>query len=230
MHTFHKMIVGAVALAACVPSAALAQGASDSGPGVPRGQIEAAQYTVEITGSNAVARHERTRQWLTSDRSHTVTRTIPTGKLRFEGATSPFAEFRFDAARNTLFIGRGFKTPPYLSQAQQARLFAQSVASGCDRLTGETTFEGHKADVYALVPATSGPCRGDADVGQTIVDRATGTILQRSMGEADGSFMEVDTLESLRMLPPNRATKKLLAMRHHPGAHVERETNSKVSS
>ena len=32
------------------------------------------------------------------------------------------------------------------------------------------------------------------------------------MGEADGSFMEVDTLESLRMLPRNHTTKKLLAM------------------
>jgi len=230
MDTFHKLFVSAVALAACVPSTALAQGASASGPGVPRGQVEATQYTVEVTGSNAVARHERTRQWLTSDRSHTVTRTIPTGRLRFEGATSPFAELRFDAGRDTLFIGKGFKTPPYLSQARQARLFAQSVAGGCDRLTGETTFESHRADVYALVPATSGPCRGDADVGQTIVDKATGTILQRSMGEADGSFMEVDTLESLRMLPLNRTTKKLLAMRHHPGAHVEREAGSRASS
>jgi hypothetical protein len=230
MHAFHKLFVGAVALAAFVPSAALAQGASDSGPGVPRGQIEAAQYTVEITGSNAVARRERTRQWLTADRSHTVTRTIPTGRLRFEGATSPFAEFRFDAASNTLFVGKGFKTPPYLSQAQQARLFAQSVASGCDRLTGETTFEGHNADVYALVPATSGPCRGDANVGQTIVDNATGTILQRTMGEADGSFMEVDTLETLRMLPRNHTTKKLLAMRHHRGASAHRKTNSGASS
>jgi hypothetical protein len=230
MHAFHKMLVGAVALAAFVPSAALAQGASNSGPGVPRGQIEAAQYTVEITGSNAVARHERTRQWLTADRSHTVTRAIPTGKLRFEGATSPFVEFRFDAASDTLFVGKGFKTPPYLSQAQQAHLFARSVAGGCNRLTGETTFEGHNADVYTLVPATSGPCRGDADVGQTIVDKASGTILQRTMGEADGSFMEVDTLESLQMLPLNHTTKKLLAMRHHPGAHVDRHTNSKASS
>ena len=222
MHAFPRMLAGAVALAAFVPSTALAQGTSNSGPGVPRGQIEAAQYTVQITGSNAVARHERTRQWLTADRSHTLTRTIPTSKLRFEGATSPFVEFRFDAASNTLSIGKGFKTPPYLSQAQQARLFAQSVASGCDRLTGETTFEGHKADVYTLVPATSGPCRGDADVGQTIVDKATGTILQRTMGEADGSFTEVDTLESLRMLPLNHTTKKLLAMRHLAGLGAPR--------
>jgi hypothetical protein len=223
MHTFPKILAGAVALAALVPSVALAQDAPSSGAGVPAGQIEAAQYTVEITGSNAVARHERTRQWLTGHRSHTITRTIPSGKLRFEGATSPSAEFRFDAARNKLYIGKGFKTPPYLSQAQQARLFAQSVAKGCDKLTGETTFNGHSADVYALVPATSGPCRGDGDVGQTIVDKATGTILQRSVGQADGSFKQVETLESLKTLPLNRTTKKLLAMRHHPGAKVVRE-------
>jgi hypothetical protein len=230
MHAFHKLFVGAVSLAAFVPSAALAQGAADSRPGVPRGQIEAAQYTVEISGSNAVARHERTRQWLTADRSHTVRRTIPTGRLRFEGATSPFAELRFDAANNTLFIGKGFTTPPYLSQIQQARLFAQSAARGCDRLTGETTFEGHDADVYTLVPTTSGPCRGEADVGQTIVDKVTGTILQRTMGEADGSFMEVDTLESLRMLPLNHTTKNLLAMKHHRGASVDAKANSSASS
>jgi hypothetical protein len=229
MHAVHKMLVGAVALAALAPSVALAQGAPSPGPGVPRGQIEATQYTVQITGSNAVARHERTRQWLTSHGSHTITRTIPTGKLRFEGATSPFAEFRFDAESNKLFIGKGFKTPPYLSQAQQARLFAQSVADGCDKLTGETTFQGHRADVYTLVPATSGPCRGDADVGQTIVDKATGTILQRTVGEADGSFTQVETLESLRILRLNHSTKKLLAMGHHPGADIDRKTHSHTS-
>ena len=230
MHMLHKMLVATVALAAFAPSVALAQDAPSPGPDVPRGQIEATQYTVQVTGSNAIASHERTRQWLTSHASHTVTRTIPTGNLRFEGATSPFAEFRFDAASNKLFIGRGLKTPPYLSQAQQARLFAQSVANGCERLTGETTFDGHRAEVYALVPATSGPCRGDADVGQTIVDKATGTILQRTVGQADGSFTQVETLESLRLLPLNRSTKKLLAMGRHPGADIERKANSHASS
>jgi hypothetical protein len=229
MHAFRKMLVGAVALAALAPTSALAQDGYGSAPGVPRGQIEASQYTVEITGSNAVARHERTRQWLTAHSSHVVTRTIPSGKLRFEGATSPFAELRFDAASNTLTIANGWKTPPYLSQAQEARTFAQSVAEGCYELTGATTFDGHAADVYALVPATSGPCRGDADVGQTIVDKASGTILQRSVGESDGSFKQVETLESLRMLPLNRSTRKLLAMKRHPGARIEHETRSQTS-
>jgi hypothetical protein len=81
MHAFRKMLVGTVAVAALAPSTALAHDSYHSGGGVPRGQIEASQYTVEITGSNAVARHERTRQWLTADRSHTVTRTIPSGEL-----------------------------------------------------------------------------------------------------------------------------------------------------
>jgi hypothetical protein len=229
MHAFRKMLVGAVALAALAPSTALAQDSYGSGPGVPRGQIEASQYTIEVTGSNAVPRHERTRQWLTARRSHTVTRTIPSGKLRFEGATSPFAEFRFDAESNTLTIGNGWKTPPYLSQAQEARNFQQAVAEGCYKRTGDTTFNGHAADVYTLVPATSGPCRGDADVGQTIVDKATGTILQRTAGESDGSFTHVETLESLRMLPLNHTTRKLLAMKRHPGAKIEHETRAKAS-
>jgi hypothetical protein len=224
------MLVVAVALAASVPSVALAGDAPNSGPGVPRRQVEATQYTVEITGSNAVARHERTRQWLTAHMSHTVTRTIATGKLRFEGATSPARELRFDAASNKLFIGKGHRKPPYLSQAQEAGLFAQSVAGGCERLTGQTTFKGHRADVYELVTATSGPCRGDADVGQAIVDKSTGTVLQRTVGEADGSFTQIETLESLRMLPLNRTTKKLLAMGHHRGAKADRETHSRASS
>jgi hypothetical protein len=229
MHAFRKMLVGTVAVAALAPSTALAHDSYHSGGGVPRGQIEASQYTVEITGSNAVARHERTRQWLTADRSHTVTRTIPSGKLRFEGATSPLAEFRFDAESNTLTIGKGSKTPPYLSQAQETRNFQRSVAQGCYKLTGSTTFNGHLADVYALVPATSGPCRGDADVGQTIVDKASGTILQRTAGESDGSFTQVETLESLRMLPLNRSTRKLLAMKRHPGAKIEHEKRAGAS-
>jgi hypothetical protein len=226
MSTIHKLCAAAATLAALAPSVALAQDAPSPGPGVPRGQIEATRYTVKITGSHAVARHERTRQWLTAQGSHTVTRTIPSGKLRFEGATSPYAELRFDAASNKLFRGKGFKTPPYNSQAQESRLFAQSVSKGCDKLTGETTFRGHAADVYALVPATSGPCRGDAEVGQTIVDKATGTILQRTAGEADGSFTQVVTLESIQMLPLNYTTAKLLKMGRHPGAKIDRGTHA----
>jgi hypothetical protein len=220
------MCAAAVTLAALVPSIALADYAPKPSAGVPRGQIEATQYTIEITGSNAVPRHERTRQWLTAHDSHTVTRTIPTGKLRFEGATSPKAEFRFDAESNKLFIGKGSQTPPYESRAQEARLFARSVSKGCYKLTGEMTFRGHAANVYALVPATSGPCRGDANVGQTIADKATGTILQRTIGEADGSFTQVETLESVRTLPLNHITKKLLKMGRHPGAKVDHGTHS----
>ena len=96
------------------------------------------------------------------------------------------------------------------------------MTDGCYSLTGDTTFEGHAANVYKLVPATSGPCRGDAQVGQAIVDKATGTILQRTSGEADGSFTEVDTLESVRMLTLNHKTAKLLKMGRHPGATSKR--------
>jgi hypothetical protein len=223
MHASQKILAGAVALATLIPSAALGQGALDSGPGVPAGKIEASVYTVKVSGSNAVQRHERTHQWLTATGSHTVARKIPSGKLRFEGATSPRAEFRFDAASHELFIGKGLKTPPYQSQAQQARVLAQEVADGCYTLTGDTTFEGHAANVYALVHATSGPCRGEAQVGQAIVDKATGTILQRTDGEADGSFTEVDTLESVRMLALNHKTAKLLKMGRHHGATIKRD-------
>jgi hypothetical protein len=63
--------------------------------------------------------------------------------------------------------GSGDPAPPEGADAHD------SYHSGAGhKLTGDTTF-GHLADAYALVPATSGPCHGDADVGQTIVDKAT---------------------------------------------------------
>lgn len=226
MNTPLKMLISACAVAAAVPAVGLAQDAPSPGAGVPRGQIEASRYTVEITGSNAVARHERTRQWLTADGSHVAVRTIPGGKLRFEGATSPARELRYDAESNTLTVARGSKTPPYLSHAQEARLFSQSLAQGCYTPAGETVFDGHDANVYKRVPATSGPCRGDADVGQAIVDKAAGTILQRTDGAADGAFKQVTTLESLETLRLNHTTKKLLAMHKHPGATIVREKRS----
>lgn len=228
MHHSLKLVAGVCVLAASVPAVGLAQGASKPGPGVPRGQIEATQYSVKVTGSNAVAHHERTRQWLTANSSHVVVRKIPSGKLRLDATTSPARELRFDAASHTLTIGRGSKTPPYLSQAQEARVFAQSVAEGCHKDTGDTKFRGRSADVYTGVPATSGPCFGDVQVSQTIVDKATGTILQRTSGEADGSFTEVVTLESLRMLRLNHTTKKLLAMKPHHITKIVREKRSKT--
>jgi hypothetical protein len=228
MHHSLKLLGGVCVLAAAVPAVGLAQGAPKPGAGVPRGQIEASQYTVEVTGSNAIASHERTRQWLTADSSHVVVRKIPSGKLRFEGATSPAHELRFDAASHTLTIGRGYRRPPYLSRRQEARLFAQSVAEGCYKDSGDTTFKGRSADVYTKVPATSGPCRGEGEVGQVIVDKAHRTVLQRTDGEVDGSFTQVVTLESLRTLRLNHTTKKLLAMKPHPGAKIVREKRSKA--
>lgn len=228
MHHSLKLVAGVCVLAASVPAVGLAQDAPKPGPGVPRGQIEATQYTVKVTGSNAVARHERTRQWLTANSSHVVVRKIPSGRLRFEGTTSPARELRFDAGSHTLTIAKGWKTPPYLSQAQQTRLFAQSVASGCYTDSGDTTFRGRSADVYKQVPATSGPCRSDVQVGQAIVDKATGTILQRTDGQADGSFTQVTTLESVRMLRLNHTTKKLLAMKPHHITKIVREKHSKT--
>jgi hypothetical protein len=66
-------------------------------------------------------------------------------------------------------------------------------------------------------------------VGETIVDKATGTILQRTAGVADGSFTQVVTLESLHTLPLNHATKKLLAMQRPYGARTDRQTDSQRS-
>jgi hypothetical protein len=209
------------ALVALVPaSSALAQGAPAANQGVPAGQIQFTQRTVQVTGSNAVPRHERSTQYLTTHSSHTLTRTIATGKLRFEGFASPRRELRYDGTKNTVTIGKGSRAPLYQSLGQEARGFAHQVAQGCWTAAGDTVFEGRSATLYKLVAATSGPCRGDAQVGQTIVDKATGYLLEREAGEADGSVKEVDVLERFGTLPMNRHNAKLLKFHAHHGAKV----------
>jgi hypothetical protein len=214
-----RLIAATGAIAALVPaSTALAQTAPSRGPGVPAGQIEFAQRTVQVTGSNSVPRFERSSMYLTSHDSHVVVRTIPTGKLRSEGVTTPRRELRYDATTNQITVAKGWATPPYQTVAQEGRIFAQQVAKGCYTAAGDTVFEGRSATLYKLVPATSGPCRGDANVGPAIVDKASGAILEREAGEADGSFKQVDVLERFGTLPLNRQTKKLLVFHRHPGA------------
>ena len=85
------LAVGAAFAALAPASVALTQSAAApaSGAGVPAGRIELTIRSVHVTGSHAVARYERTRQYLTADESHTVTITVPQHKLRFEGFTSP---------------------------------------------------------------------------------------------------------------------------------------------
>ena len=212
-------VVGA--LVALVPaSSALAQGAPSANQGVPAGQIEFTQRTVQMSGSNAVPSHERSTQYLTTHSSHVLTRTIATGKLRFEGATSPRRELRYDGTKNTVTIGKGSRTPPYQSLGQEARVFAQEVAQGCWAASGDTVFEGRSATLYKLVAGASGPCRGDAEVGQAIVDKATGYVLEREAGEADGSVKSVEVLERFGTLPLNRGNAKLLKFHAHHGAKL----------
>jgi hypothetical protein len=214
-----RLIAATGAIVALVPaSTALAQTAPSPGPGVPAGQIEFAQRTVQVTGSNAVPRFERSSMYLTSHDSHVVTRTIATGKVRFEGVTTPRRELRYDATANEITVAKGWATPPYHTVAQEARIFAREVARGCYAAAGDTVFEGRSATLYKLVPATSGPCRGESNVGQAIVDKASGAILERESGAADGSFKQVDVLERFGTLPLNRQTKKLLVFHRHPGA------------
>jgi hypothetical protein len=170
------------------------------------------------------------KQYLTTHSSHVLTRTIPTGKLRFEGATSPRRELRYDGTTNTVTIGKGLRTPPYQSLGQEARVLAQQVAQGCWTAAGDTVFEGRSATLYKLVAATSGPCRGDAQVGQAIVDKATGYVLEREAGQADGSFKQVDVLEHFNTLPLNPRTAQLLKFRSHHGAKVRGTAARKAHS
>jgi hypothetical protein len=214
-----RLLAATGAIAALVPaSTAFAQTALNPGPGVATGQIEFAQRTVQVTGSNAVPRFERSRMYLTAHASHVLARTIETGKLRFEGVTTARRELRYDGTQNEITVADGWATPPYQTVAQEARIFAQQVAKGCYTAAGDTVFEGRSATLYKLVPATSGPCRGEANVGQAIVDKRSGAILERESGLADGSFKQVDVLERFGTLPLNRRTKKLLVFHRHPGA------------
>ena len=82
---------------------------------------------------------------------------------------------------------------------------------------GNLVFEGRGSTRYNLVPATSGPCRGDAQVGSAIVDRRTGAILRREVGEKDGSFKEVDVLSFFEQLPLTAHTKEFLTFGAHDG-------------
>jgi hypothetical protein len=201
---------------ACV---ALAQSAPApaSGSGVPAGRIELTIRSVHVTGSHAVPRYERTRQFLTADESHTITTTVPQHRLRFEGFTSPQHDLRYDAATKRVTSLKGSATPPYQTVAQEAAAFARQVAQGCWAPAGNLVFEGRGSTRYTLVPATSGPCRGDAQVGQAIVDRKTGAVLRREVGRADGSFKEVDVLSQFQTLALTPRTRGLLTFGSHDG-------------
>jgi hypothetical protein len=213
------LAVGAAFAALTPASVALAQSGSApaSGSGVPAGRIELTIRSVHVTGSNAVPRYERTRQYLTADESHTITTTIPQHKLRFEGFTSPRRELRYDAATKRVTSHRGLATPPYQTVAQEAAVFARQVAQGCWKPAGNLVFEGQGSTRYNLVPATSGPCRGDAQVGQAIVARKTGAVLRRELGAADGSFKEVDVLSQYQTLALTPRTRGLLKFGSHDG-------------
>ena len=128
------ILAAGAALAALAPaSAALARSAPApaSGTGVPAGRIELTIRSVHVTGSHAVPRYERTRQYVTADESHTITTTVPQHKLRFEGFTSPRRDLRYDAATNRVTFSKGSATPPYRTVAQEAAAFARQVAQGC---------------------------------------------------------------------------------------------------
>jgi hypothetical protein len=204
------LAVGAAFAALAPASVALAQGASASasGSGVPAGRIELTIRSVHVTGSHAVPRYERTRQFLTAHESHTITTTVPQHRLRFEGFTSPQRDLR---------SLKGSATPPYQTVAQQAAVFARQVAQGCWTPAGNLVFEGQGSIRYNLVPATSGPCRGDAQVGQAIVARKTGAVLRREVGLADGSFKEVDVLSQFQTLALTPRTRELLKFGSHDG-------------
>jgi hypothetical protein len=222
-HRSITILAAGATLAALAPgSAALAQSApaAASDTGVPAGRIELTIRSVHVTGSRAVPRYERTRQYLTADESHTVTTTVPQHKLRFEGFTSPQRDLRFDAATNRVTFLKGSATPPYQTVAQEAAVFARQVSEGCWTPAGNLVFEGRGSTRYTLVAATSGPCRGDAEVGEAIVDRRTGAVLKREVGRADGSFKEVDALTQFQTLPLTPRTRKLLKFGPHHGAKV----------
>jgi hypothetical protein len=219
-HRSITMLAVGAAFAALAPaSVALAHSPSApaSGSGVPAGRIELTIRSVHVTGSHAVPRYERTRQYLTADKSHTITTTIPQHKLRFEGFTSPQRELRYDAATKRVTSHKGLATPPYQTVAQEAAVFARQIAQGCWTPAGNLVFEGRGSTRYNLVPATSGPCRGDAQVGQAIVDRRTGAVLRREVGQADGSFKEVDVLSQFQTLALTPRTRGLLKFGSHDG-------------
>ena len=194
------LAVGAAFAALAPASVALAQSASApaSGSGVPAGRIELTIRSVHVTGSNAVPRYERTRQYLTADESHTITTTVPQHKLRFEGFTSPQRELRYDAAtkRVTSLQGLGHAAVP--DRRPGGGRLRPADRPGLLDPAGNLVFEGRGSTRYNLVPATSGPCRGDAQVGQAIVDRKTGAVLSARSARPTGHSRRSTSCRSSR--------------------------------
>jgi hypothetical protein len=222
-HRSIAILAAGAALAALAPATA-ALGQSSPAPtaaaGVPAGRIELTVRSVHITGSRSVPRYERSRQYLTATQSHTITTTVPQHRLRFEGFTSPQRDLRFDAAKNRVTFLKGSASPPYQTVAAEAAVFARQVAQGCWTAAGNLVYQGTGSTRYKLVAAKSGPCRGDAEVGEAIVDRRTGAVLRRELGTADGSFNEVDALTFHEQLALTPRTRKLLKFGAHHGAKV----------
>jgi hypothetical protein len=218
-HRRITILAAGAALAALAPASAAVAGSAPAS-GVPAGRIELTVRSVHVTGSRAVPRYERSRQYLTADQSHTVTISVPQHKLRFEGFTSPRRDLRWDAATNRITSSKGSATPPYQTVAQEAAGFARQVAQGCWTPAGNLVFEGRGSTRYNLVAAKSGPCRGDAQVGQAIVDRRTGAVLRREVGRADGSVKEVDVLSQFQTLALTARTRGLLKFGSHDGGRL----------
>jgi hypothetical protein len=69
-----------------------------------------------------------------------------------------------------------------------------------------------------------------AQVAQAIVDKATGHVLEREAGHADGSFKQVDVLEYFTTMPLTPRTAKPLEFRSHHGAKVRDDAAHKAHS
>ena len=151
-HRSITIVAVGAALAALAPaSAALAQSAPApaSASGVPAGRIELTIRSVHVTGSHAVARYERTRQYLTAHESHTITTTVPQHKLRFEGFTSQQRDLRYDAATKRVTSLEGSAAPPYKPSASAMRSVMWYVSALAGYVPARTSAQNRSIDSVA---------------------------------------------------------------------------------
>lgn len=218
-HRSITILAAGAAFALLAPaSAVLAQSAPApaSGSGVPAGRIELTIRSVHITGSHAVPRYERSRQYLTADESHTVTMTVPQHRLSFEGFTSPRRDLRYDGATKRVTVLKGSATPPYQTVAQEAAGFARQVAQGCWAPVGNSC--SRAADRRAQprrrkvrpLPRRRGRRPGDRRPADRRGPQARGRPGRRLV-------QEVDVLSQFQTLALTPRTRPLLRFGSHDG-------------
>jgi hypothetical protein len=202
------------------PAAADLPSPGDPAFRVPAGKIEHTVTTVRVSGTNAVASHERIERWMTATRARTVVKDARTGKVLRELTYAPGEHRVFDAAKNRVTVvikDRRESAPPWNTAAFEAAVQKAYVEQGITRVTGETVVRGRRALVVESVP---GRWRSDEPTSRTtaVLDAGTFALLQRTTGVPDGRFAQSESYDVAELLDASSRASTRMAMARHKGA------------